>query len=269
MKTNIIIPVANTNDKCTSYLLGLMRSLSYGLYFDKSTEWSVTCCFDSCDEEYIFFFQKNYPDFKILVNSKNRIGFTANVNRGLRYAFKEYRGNFLILNMDTVLPHSSYLKDMVVGEGLMGPRQVDILDNCPCIHHDIMALNRECVTHINPPEYQEVDRITGFCMYINREVIAKIGFLDELFKAGFDDDDYCARARLAGFPVEVANAVAVQHYLKGREDASNTGAYTLETLGDSLKSFRLKWGIPNSIEHKDFSNFIHNNHIWKDTMKCH
>lgn len=50
------------------------------------------------------------------------------------------------------------------------------------------------------------------CVYIKREVIDKIGYLDEQFDGfGSDDLDYCLRAKIAGYELAVAAHVVVQH----------------------------------------------------------
>jgi GT2 family glycosyltransferase len=41
----------------------------------------------------------------------------------------------------------------------------------------------------------DTDRLVGFCLLIHRELLDRIGGLDERFGIGcFDDDDYCLRA---------------------------------------------------------------------------
>ena len=51
------------------------------------------------------------------------------------------------------------------------------------------------------------------CTYIKREVINKVGYLDdETFVGyGFDDVDYCRRVRNAGYKLAVAPTISVQH----------------------------------------------------------
>ena len=54
------------------------------------------------------------------------------------------------------------------------------------------------------------------CVYIKRELIERIGYLDESLTPtpdsyGFDDDDYCRRAQLSGFRLAVTGRVAVEH----------------------------------------------------------
>ena len=46
----------------------------------------------------------------------------------------------------------------------------------------------------------EMNQCQGFCMLIKREVIERIGYLDERFGiGGFDDTDYSMRAYRAGY----------------------------------------------------------------------
>lgn len=50
------------------------------------------------------------------------------------------------------------------------------------------------------------------CIYIKRELINKIGFLDEQFSDfGCDDFDYCIRTLQAGYKLAVCKTVAIQH----------------------------------------------------------
>jgi tetratricopeptide (TPR) repeat protein len=58
-----------------------------------------------------------------------------------------------------------------------------------------------------------LDRIVGFCMLIKRALLERIGLLDERFGLGnFEDDDYCLRAKQAGFRLAVAGDVFIHHF---------------------------------------------------------
>ena len=57
------------------------------------------------------------------------------------------------------------------------------------------------------------DRTICFpCVYVNREMIDEIGGLDESFtEYGFDDDDYCFRAREAGWKTMITSSLRIKH----------------------------------------------------------
>jgi hypothetical protein len=60
------------------------------------------------------------------------------------------------------------------------------------------------------------------CIYIKRELIEKIGYLDEEFNEfGSDDFDYCLRTVKAGYRLAVTDQIAVEH-----ESASDGGPTT-------------------------------------------
>lgn len=62
------------------------------------------------------------------------------------------------------------------------------------------------------------------CVWIARKLIDTIGPMDEKFVAyGFDDDDYCMRARAAGFLTSVTTWVTVQHGDGGTELGDGRG----------------------------------------------
>lgn len=69
----------------------------------------------------------------------------------------------------------------------------------------------------NPPNSQSFSWVRPIemwfpCVYIKRELIDKIGFLDEQFNLfGGDDLDYCIRAQKAGYKLAVTPRTKVQH----------------------------------------------------------
>ena len=58
-----------------------------------------------------------------------------------------------------------------------------------------------------------VPGVIGFCMLFRRGLVEQIGGLDERFEVGgFEDDDFCLRARLAGYRNVIAGDVFIHHY---------------------------------------------------------
>lgn len=76
-------------------------------------------------------------------------------------------------------------------------------------------VGRGSPTLVNPePGVTEVKPLEMWfpCVYIKREVIDKIGYLDDDFSDfGSDDLDYCTRAKMAGYKLAVTSDVAVCH----------------------------------------------------------
>ncbi len=88
-------------------------------------------------------------------------------------------------------------------------------------------------------------------VYIKREVIDKIGYLDERFEGyGVEDIDYCYRARLAGFKIGVAKDISVKHGVNGHTYGSTfIKVRGEEQMGKDDRAnwtrFADKWGIEN------------------------
>ena len=54
-----------------------------------------------------------------------------------------------------------------------------------------------------------------FCVMLTREVVDRVGLLDEAFGVGLgDDDDYCHRAQRAGFDLCYLGDLTIHHFHK-------------------------------------------------------
>ncbi len=70
-----------------------------------------------------------------------------------------------------------------------------------------------CLEAITKPDYPALPLLHGFCLAIRREVIERIGLFDEkTFPKGYgEEDDYCIRAKEAGFDLRVCDDLYVFH----------------------------------------------------------
>jgi GT2 family glycosyltransferase len=261
---HIIVPVADTNERCKGYLDNLLTSIRAGGYYQNN--YHTILAFDNCSEDFQNYFKEKYKgDFIVAIDNRNpkNLNFCRNANSGLRIAYQaavstgDIDANFIILNMDTILPHSMML-DIVLGEGLSFPTPVD--------NPELMKVS-SIMSDKNPNIRTPVTKFSGFCMCLSYKLVEKIGMMDEHFPGSFNDDDACVRALLAGFPVEVVS-VDVHHEIKDRAEPSNTGAYDHAELGLGLQKFRRKWSIPHYIQHEQFNNWIVDNHTWNEAMRC-
>jgi GT2 family glycosyltransferase/tetratricopeptide (TPR) repeat protein len=87
----------------------------------------------------------------------------------------------------------------------------------------------------------ETERLVGFCLLIRREVIDRVGLFDERFGIGnFEDDDYCRRAREAGFRLAIAADAFVHHF--GGRTFIGGGIDHGALMRRNERLFREKWG---------------------------
>lgn len=184
---------------------------------------------------------------EVIRNETNR-GFPAGCNQGLVRARGEY---VVFLNNDTIVT-PGWLDGLVAwahhdwpSVGLVGavsnyaapPQQV------PAGYNDLREL--EGFAARRRQEYAgqavQVDRLTGFCLLVRREVLERIGGFDEQFGLGFfDDDDLCVRAREAGFRLLLALDVFIHHF--GSRTFASLGIDCRQQLQENLERFREKWG---------------------------
>lgn len=266
---HIIVPVADTNERCKGYLDNLLTSIRAGGYYQNN--YHTILAFDNCSEDFQNYFKEKYKgDFIVAIDNRNpkNLNFCRNARTGMAIAFQAAKStgdidaHFIVLNMDTALP-STFLFDQVLGDGLSFPTPVDDLEAMS----NSKPVPGPAANAGRLPQRTTVTKFSGFCMCLSYKLVEKIGYLDERFTASFEDDDVCVRALLAGFPVEVV-AVDVHHELKDRLTPSNTGAYDNSSLGLHLEIFRRKYSIPHYIQHEQFNNWIVDNHTWNEAMRC-
>jgi len=162
--------------------------------------------------------KKNFPWVRVFENRKN-LGFAKGNNVGLKKALKEKFNYILLLNPDTIVrpdfltPLIKLLrKDWATGiaapvlkdnKGLaLGAKFNPFLGRTKHLRLDIKT-GSLC------PLEQEI--VSGCAMLVRREVLEKIGLLDERFFLYFEDADFCLRARQAGFKIYVHPQSVVEH----------------------------------------------------------
>jgi GT2 family glycosyltransferase/glycosyltransferase involved in cell wall biosynthesis/ankyrin repeat protein/predicted Zn-dependent protease len=87
---------------------------------------------------------------------------------------------------------------------------------------------------------REVELLVGFCLLARREVLERVGAFDERFGLGYgDDNDFCSRARRAGFRLFVAADVFVHHF--GGRTFKALGIDPVEQIRADRELFQEKW----------------------------
>lgn len=209
---------------------------------------------NSFDFELIGVFNGCLPErdlFDIEIRNAKNEGFPIAVNQGIRAAHGEI---IVILNNDTIVtPHwleylAEHLKyaDMVgpVTNSISGPQKIDthILSTGGEFLEFAEELHQEKRLQSTPWH-----RLVFFCVAIKREVIDKIGLLDEQFSPGnFEDDDFCLRAVEAGFRLVIADDVFIYHYGSQTHKALNLDYKKL--LETNQAKFEAKWSVAKQSE---------------------
>jgi GT2 family glycosyltransferase len=90
-------------------------------------------------------------------------------------------------------------------------------------------------------QFPRVQLINGFCFCIKRDVIDRIGLLDEVsYPKGYsEENDYCFRATDAGFEL----AIAVHTYVYHAKSKSYTPQKRLLLCEEARKVFESTYGI--------------------------
>jgi GT2 family glycosyltransferase len=94
--------------------------------------------------------------------------------------------------------------------------------------------------HAIPPK--KIDFVTGAFFYIPNAVFKRTGFLDEAFINGFEDADYCLRARDLGFDIMVEPSAIAVH-----EEHASLKTHD-STFFQNLIVFNKKWSRHKIVE---------------------
>ncbi|WP_136608391.1 glycosyltransferase family 2 protein [Paenibacillus dokdonensis] len=145
-------------------------------------------------------------------------GFPKACNLGMKVARGDY---LLLLNNDVTVTHN-WLSNLLVAAdssadvGLVGPvtNEASGLQKMELSFRDLPDFQRIAAENnlSDAGRWIEVRRIIGMCLLLKREVLHRIGYLDEVFSPGhYEDDDYCHRARISGFRLLICKDVLVHH----------------------------------------------------------
>ncbi len=155
---------------------------------------------------------RSIPGIEVIEGAVNA-GFAANVNRGIRAA--DPGRDVVVLNSDTIArPHwlaaLQWASEFEANVGIVGGK---------LLYEDNRIQFAGTVRNLGAPEwfdhryrFRAVDfgpadvpgpalAVTGACMYLTRELIDRVGLLDEEYPMAYEDVDLCLRAWQAGLRV--------------------------------------------------------------------
>jgi len=184
-----------------------------------------------------------------IVESNVNTGFAANVNRGLRAA--QPGEDVVVLNSDMIakrgwLASLQYATTRGENIGIVGGK---------LLYGDDRIQFAGTIRNLGAPEWfdhrhrgkaanwgpanvpQPMLAVTGACMYVRRELLARIGMLDETYPMAYEDVDYCLRAWQAGFGVLYAPDAELYHL-----ESVTRGTEVGERERASQRVFWSRWG---------------------------
>jgi len=162
---------------------------------------------NNSSDDSVDFVKQRFPQVRIIQNKTN-VGFSKANNKGLAV----YQGRCaLLLNTDTIVKPGSLgqmvrFLDANQNIGAVGPQLLNT-DGTP--QHQGALLAKKFWLSNKPVS---VDYVLGAALMVRREIVDKIGGLDENFFFSNDDLDWCRRIRKAGWPIYFVPQAQIIHH---------------------------------------------------------
>jgi GT2 family glycosyltransferase len=173
--------------------------------------------------------KKDFPDIIYFANNEN-IGFSRACNKGIDIAFSMSIDYVLLLNNDTVINENTlfnlletfdYDNNTGIVSGIIyyysNPEKIWYAGG----KYSWLNIGMKHITKLksNSKKVFETDIISGCCMLIKKDVIDKIGKLNEAYFYGVEDMEYCFIAKKNGIKLAVNVNANIYHKI----GASNNG----------------------------------------------
>lgn len=214
---DIIIPIYNAFDD-------LQRCIASILECTDLTKHRLLLVNDASPDERILTYIKLLETDQILVieNEKN-LGFSGSINHGITVS---HNRDVLLLNSDTIVTKNWIEKIIDCAYSDVAIATVTPLSNNAtlCSVPEFLKENQlpdgysleqyaDLVEAVSMKLYPRIPVAHGFCMYIKREVIDKIGLFDmETFERGYgEENDFCYRAEQVGYHHAMCDDTYIYH----------------------------------------------------------
>ena len=218
----------------------------------------------SQDDSIAYLQNQSYRDRITLLANETNVGFSKANNQGIKIAQGRY---ILLLNPDTLVQEDTLTKviDCMDEDAQIGALGVKMIDGSSqylpeskrgfptpwvsfCRIFGLADLfpksrifNGYYMGHLSEFETQDVDILTGAFLLVRREVVDKIGGLDEAFFMYGEDIDFSYRVKQAGYDVVYFPHTSIIHF-KGES-----------TNKDSVRYVRNFYGAMQIFSRKHFS----------------
>ncbi|MEI6510523.1 MAG: glycosyltransferase family 2 protein [Candidatus Uhrbacteria bacterium] len=199
--------------------------------------------------------QRTYPNVRFIISERN-LGFAGGCNLAIRQSAGEF---VVLLNPDTIFTSDAISaieermrRDANVGIGGISLKNLDgtqqdcvwhfptpvdqllLLSKLPHVLPNLGPIRRYLMKDFDYRRTQDVDQVMGAFFCIRREVLDKIGLLDDGFFLWYEEVDFCKRTVDAGWKVRYYGDVSMLH----RKGGSFSRVGTLKKQGMVRRSLR-------------------------------
>lgn len=165
----------------------------------EDVNYNIVPIIDGYDKELINYFKEK--KIKTILH-KESLGFIKSTNAGIKKA-REDTDFVLLLNNDILIEDPKWLINLV------NSFQADTGSVAP-VSNFVMGFQN--LAYNTLPIEHCAKFLIGFCMLIRKDVLDKVGLLDEVFGIGGNDDlDISIRIREAGYKLKINRGVYVHH----------------------------------------------------------
>lgn len=179
---------------------------------------------DSNDNSYCILKEK-YADFIEIIELNDNIGFAGGNNIGINIAIKDEAKYVLLLNNDTIVKENFLCELVEVAEeddkvGAVGGK-IYYFDYKDIIWYAGAKINKFTgkTNHIGVNKYdngqfdkkKQTDYITGCLMLVPVSVVKNVGLMDESYFLYYEETDWCAKIRKAGYKLVYQPTSVIYH----------------------------------------------------------
>lgn len=258
VEVSIVIPVYNQ--------LEATQITINSIYENTDTDFELVIVDNNSSEhvkKYLKHLETEKQNVKIIYNSEN-YGFPKAVNQGIEIS----EGKFIVIANNDIIVNDGWLRRFIevaksrnhigivsgISNSVSG---IQIDANATYQSVEEMKQYADKIKKQNQNQISEFPRVAFLCTLIKKELIEKIGGLDERFSPGnYEDDDYCLRAQIAGYTTIIAKDVFIHHFGSKSFKANGNDNYE-KLLVRNKNIFVDKWGAdPDEIwlRNKSYKN---------------
>jgi GT2 family glycosyltransferase len=179
----------------------------------------------------LYFLEKNTQNYELFVlrDDPSVFGFSKDNNRIIKIGLGNY---FVLVNDDCFVTDPRWLEKMIT--------RAESDSRIGMVAPILRTLDGEIQYLVD--KRMDADgfvKVVAFaCVLLKREMVEKIGYLDEAFRFGSEDNEYCQRALNNGWKIAIARDVSLVHLVNTSRDFRSLTEY----MRGSLRMERMAGG---------------------------